>query len=84
MPEIKGEKMNTEKERLENVVTKYQLIVNSIVFLLGDKTGGLENDALVIRLKEELKNLIRYDVLHDVSPDTREEAINVPVANIES
>ncbi len=62
----------TETERLTNTVTKFQLLANSMAFLMADKTSGLENDALLLRTKGAMKELIRTEILNEVT--------NVPIS----
>lgn len=59
----------TETERLNNTVTKFQLLANSLAFTMTDKAGGLESDALAHQIKSAIKELIRKEVLMEAKPN---------------
>ncbi len=71
-----------EMERLNNVVTRFQLIVNGLTFVMGDPAKSLENDALAMRLKTAMRDLIRHEVLHEER--TIQEDTRVPITNAQS
>lgn len=54
----------TETERLNNTVTKFQLLANSLAFVTMDKAAGLESDALAHQVKTAMRDLIRTEVLY--------------------
>ncbi len=56
-------KLNNERKRLENTEHKFSLLANSLAFMLTDKSGGLENDALALQVKTAIKDLIRSEVI---------------------
>lgn len=61
--------MMTEKERLEVFEARYRLTLNGIMFFSTEK--GLEDQAVALRLKDRLKDLIKKELLDEPKPNIK-------------